>query len=156
MASTQSYSYRLNTLTAKSIWLQHSHTPDRLNTLTAKSLWLQHSHTPKRLNTLTAKSLWLQHVLLLNVLNVLCKWWAKRQISLHRDNKVVLCCIVILLTLSDLLIDSAKAGMLYRPLSTLKLMVKKSPKNRAKLLGVHSKLSMPVATISGKNKEQKK
>jgi len=29
-------------------------------------------------------------VLLLNVLNVLCKWRARRQIPLHRDNKVVL------------------------------------------------------------------
>ena len=29
-------------------------------------------------------------VLLLIVLNVLCKWWARKQISLHRDNKVVL------------------------------------------------------------------
>ena len=34
-------------------------------------------------------------VLLLNVLNVLCKWRARRQISLHRDNKVVLYCTVL-------------------------------------------------------------
>ena len=38
---------------------------------------------------------WTVDVLLYNVLNVLCKWWARRQISLHRDNKVVLYCIAL-------------------------------------------------------------
>ena len=38
---------------------------------------------------------WTVDVLLYNVLNVLCKWWARRQISLHRDNKLVLYCIAL-------------------------------------------------------------
>ena len=38
---------------------------------------------------------WMFYVLLFIVLNVfLCKWRARKQISLHRDNKVVLYCIV--------------------------------------------------------------
>ena len=37
---------------------------------------------------------WVVDVLLLTVLNFLCKWRARKQISLHRDNKVVLYCIV--------------------------------------------------------------
>ena len=28
----------------------------------------------------------------------LCKWWARKQISLHRDNKVVLYCIILSLS----------------------------------------------------------
>ena len=36
---------------------------------------------------------WVVDVLLLTVLNVLRKWWARKQIFLHRDNKSVVYCI---------------------------------------------------------------